>query len=206
MPRILVYFAHPGQRHSKINSRMAGVAAELAAVSADVSYVDLYAEYPRFNIDVDIEQQRLLDHDVIVLQFPVYWYSTPSLLKEWQDLVLEYGFAYGPEGDKLAGKLLLLAVTTGGSEDSYQNHGVNRLPLADFFSPLKQTAQFCQMHFLPPYVLYAAHEARADGCGDSHVESYRSLLLALQSEHFDVDRASSLSVLRCNNLPIAEGR
>ena len=59
-------------------------------------------------------QQRgcgLLDHDVVLFQFPLFWYSTPSILKEWQDLVLEHGFAYGAEGDALDGKRMMIAVT-----------------------------------------------------------------------------------------------
>ena len=60
-----------------------------------VTLVDLYGEYPDYRIDIDREQQRLRDHDVVVFMFPLYWYSTPSMLKEWQDLVLEHGWAYG---------------------------------------------------------------------------------------------------------------
>lgn len=94
MARLLVYYAHPGHRHSQVNRHMARAAERVAGIT----FVDLYAEYPRFDIDVEREQQRLLDHDVILFQFPVFWYSTPSLLKEWQDLVLEHGFAYGAGG------------------------------------------------------------------------------------------------------------
>ncbi|RTL87458.1 flavodoxin family protein [Ancylobacter aquaticus] len=65
---------------------------------------DLYAEYPDFTIDVEREQQLLLEHDRIVLQFPMYWYSMPPLLKKWLDDVLTYNFAYGSKGDKLKGK------------------------------------------------------------------------------------------------------
>ena len=56
---------------------------------------DLYELYPDFYIDVAAEQEALGRSDVIVLQHPFYWYSTPAMLKEWQDLVLEHGFAYG---------------------------------------------------------------------------------------------------------------
>jgi len=83
----------------------------------DVTIVDLYAEYPDFCIDIDREQQRLREHDIIVFMFPLYWYSTPSILKEWQDLVLEHGFAYGHDGKELSGKKLLCALTAGGNED-----------------------------------------------------------------------------------------
>jgi len=105
MAKLIVYYAHPGHKHSHTNRRMASVAAGIEGIS----FVDLYAQYPRFDIDVAAEQQRLLDHDVILFQFPIFWYSTPSIVKEWQDLVLEHGFAYGKNGDKLAGKHMLTA-------------------------------------------------------------------------------------------------
>ena len=92
--KTLVLFAHPAHRHSRTNRLMLEAARRIAGVTI----VDLYADYPRFEIDVEREQQRLLEHDAIVFQFPLYWYSTPSLLKEWQDLVLEHGFAYGEHG------------------------------------------------------------------------------------------------------------
>ena len=89
MARLLVYYAHPGHRHSHVNRHM----ARAAAAVRDIDLVDLYRDYPRFDIDVEIEQERLLGHDVILFQFPLFWYSTPSMIKEWQDLVLEHGFA-----------------------------------------------------------------------------------------------------------------
>ncbi len=87
MNRVLILFAHSGQRHSKVHVKLAEVAKSLAQDLTDVCFIDLYELYPRF--DIDAEQQRLLAHDVIVLHFSIFWYSTPSLLKEWQDLVLE---------------------------------------------------------------------------------------------------------------------
>ena len=70
---------------------------------------DLYEAYPDFDIDVRREQELLAAHEVIVLQHPFYWYSAPALLKEWQDLVLEHGWAYGSGGTALRGKALLSA-------------------------------------------------------------------------------------------------
>ena len=103
MARLLVCYAHPGHKHSHVNKYMASAAAALDGIT----FVDLYSDYPRFDIDVDAEQQRLLDHDVILFQFPLFWYSTPSIVKEWQDLVLEHGFAYGKTGRALEGKRVI---------------------------------------------------------------------------------------------------
>ena len=59
-----------------------------------------FASY-NFFIDVHAEQKLLLDHDIIIWQHPFYWYSAPAIIKEWMDLVLEHGFAYGENGRSL---------------------------------------------------------------------------------------------------------
>lgn len=196
MARVLVLFAHPGQRHSKVNVMMAKTARSVDGIT----FADLYAEYPTFNIDIDAEQARLLEHDVIVLQFPVYWYSTPSLLKEWQDLVLEYGFAYGHDGDRLKGKTVLVAATAGGDEEAYSIHGRNHFNLRTLLSPLEQTANLCQMHFAPPFILFAASQAALDGRGDRHVSAYRSLLEALRDDRIALSSLNQ-EFLHPNDLP-----
>ena len=97
--KILILFAHPRFSSSLVQRAMSAAVAGLE----HVAFHDLYAAYPDFGIDVRVEQQRLLDHDVIVLQHPFYWYSSPAIIKEWQDLVLENGWAYGPGGTRLGG-------------------------------------------------------------------------------------------------------
>lgn len=52
----------------------------------DVTINDLYAHYPDFLIDVPREQALCENHDIIIFQHPFYWYSTPSIMKEWLDL------------------------------------------------------------------------------------------------------------------------
>ena len=102
--RVLILFAHPAPHKSSINRYL------IASVQGlnNVTINDLYEEYPTFDINVQREQELLLAHDIIVFQHPFYWYSSPAILKEWEDLVLEYGFAYGTGGTKLHGKLFLL--------------------------------------------------------------------------------------------------
>ena len=79
MNRVLVLYAHPRSDRSEVNVHLARVAQQIEGVTL----VDLYAEYPNFEIDVDLEQAHLVEHDVLVFQHPVYWYSSPALLKEW---------------------------------------------------------------------------------------------------------------------------
>lgn len=192
MSRVLVLYAHPRPDRSEINRPLAAAAREVPGVT----FVDLYAEYPRFEIDVDIEQARLREHDVVVFQHPVYWYSSPAILKEWQDLVLEYGFAYGSGGDELRGKVLMNAVTAGAREDVYSKHGAYERTLRDYFAPFEYTAKLCGMRYLSPLALYAAGHAADEDRLEAHVERYRKLLAALVDDRLDLDGAERAACLR----------
>jgi glutathione-regulated potassium-efflux system ancillary protein KefG len=86
MRKILVIFAHPAYRRSTINAALRRAIEGLK----NIVMHNLYDSYPDFLIDVPREQQLCEAHDVIVFQHPFYWYSTPAILKEWQDLVLEH--------------------------------------------------------------------------------------------------------------------
>ena len=98
-PRILILYAHPTHRRSKVNRRL----IEAARTVPNVLVHDLYETYPDFYIDVEYEQRMLADADLVVFQHPIQWYSMPALLKEWVDLVLELGWAYGSGGTALKG-------------------------------------------------------------------------------------------------------
>ena len=198
--RVLVLFAHPGQRYSRVNVGLAETASKIRAVTL----VDLYAEYPRFRINVELEQERLLEHDVIVFQFPLFWYSTPALLKEWQDLVLEYGFAYGEGGDRIAGKLFAPVVTTGGPAEFYQVGGRNNFPLRDLLAPLEQTANLCGLRFVPPYTLFAALKAAGSERMQAHMHGYEKYLKALRDGRLDLGAAAQMREMTAQTLPILE--
>ena len=198
MAKLLVYYAHPGHKHSQANKAMVAEAQKVDGIT----FVDLYAEYPRFEIDIDREQQRLLDHDVILFQFPMFWYSTPSLIKEWQDLVLEHGFAYGAGGDKLAGKCMMLAVTAAGPQDAYAQQGYQKYPIRTFLTPLEQTARLCHMEFSAPYVLYGSLRASREGLLEPHVRGYRKLLKAVRDNRYDLEAAVHGEVVSCDDLPL----
>jgi len=198
MARLLVYYAHPGHKHSHVNKHMARAARDIQGIT----FVDLYRDYPRFDIDVVVEQKRLLDHDVILFEFPMFWYSTPSIVKEWEDLVLEHGFAYGADGDELAGKHMLLAVTAAGPADAYTQNGYQHYPIRTFLTPLEQTARLCKMHFTAPYVLYSSLTAPAAGLVEPHVEGYVRLLEAIRDDRYDFETARTRDVVTFDSLPL----
>ena len=196
MRKILVLFAHPAQGRSEVNIELARAADELDGVTL----VDLYAEYPDYFINADREQQRLLDHDVIIFLYPFYWYSTPAILKEWQDIVLEYGFAYGKGGNCLKGKLFFSALSAGGSREAYMETGKNHFTLRELLQPLEQTAALCQMVYLPPFALFSSRRAYEEKRVRGHAERWLELLERLKDEHFDPEGVRHLEVL--NDAPI----
>ena len=146
--KVLVIFAHPDLKSSRQN------AALIKAISSEESITiqPIYDEYPDWQIDVAKEQQLVESHDRIVFQFPLYWYSTPPLLKKWQDDVLAYGWAYGEGGDALKGKEFIAAATIGGHPEVYRAGGRNHFTMSEILRPLQATANICEMHYLPAYI------------------------------------------------------
>ena len=173
--RVLVLFAHPAFEKSRINRRLAAAAHSVAGVT----FHDLYERYPDFHIDVAHEQGLLLAHDVIVFQHPFYWYSCPALLKEWLDLVLEHGFAYGARGTKLQGKHLLTAITAGGPAAAYTPEGYNHFTIRELLAPFEQTALLCGMRWLPPFVVHGAIRLTDPAAIERHAADYAALLTRL---------------------------
>src|ERR1700722_18073549 len=147
--KVLIQFAHPALQKSRVNRRLIAAVRNLENVTLN----DLYEEYPDFRVNVQREQQLLVSHDIIVFQHPLYWYSCPALLKEWEDLVLQFGFAYGSQGTKLNGKWVLTAITTGGPTAAYQRDGSNYFTIRELLRPFEQTVRFCGMVYLPPFVI-----------------------------------------------------
>lgn len=185
MPRVLVLFAHPALERSRCNRRLIQGLERMEGVRLH----DLYEAYPDLHVDVAAEQELLLAHDVVVMQHPFFWYSTPALLKEYQDHVLEHGWAYGRGGDALRGKVLLNALTAGGGEAAYQAEGRNRFTIRQLLAPLDQTAHLCGMRYLAPFVVHGTHALDAAGI-EAHRVDYHRLLVALRDDRVDLEAAA----------------
>jgi len=120
--------------------------------------------------DVKAEIEKLLWADMLVLQFPLWWFGMPAILKGWIDRVYAYGFAYGVGehndthwGDRygegtMAGKRAMLIVTAGGWEDHYSARGING-PIDDLLFPVTHGALYYPgFEVLPSFIAY-----RVDG-------------------------------------------
>lgn len=178
--RILILSAHPRTSQSIAQQALTRAARDLPGVTQR----DLYALYPDFNIDPAAEQQALLAHDLVVLQHPFYWYAAPAIIKEWLDIVLAAGWAYGEGGTQLHGKYLMTAISTGGEENFYQPEGRNRFTIEELLAPFNQTAYLCGMAYLAPFIIYAARKQSSDGLA-AQAARYRDLLRGIHEGKLD---------------------
>ena len=116
--------------------------------------------------DIAREQEKLRWADTVILQFPLWWFSMPAIMKGWVERVYAYGFAYGVGehsdkhwGDRygegtLAGKRAMLIVTAGGWESHYSPRGING-PIDDILFPIQHGILYYPgFEVLPPYVMY----------------------------------------------------
>ena len=177
MKKILILFAHPAYQKSIINKALINGVRDLKGVTVN----DLYEKYPDFFIDISAEQKLLLQHDIIVWHHPFYWYSAPAIIKEWMDLVLQHGFAYGRQGRALEGKWVMSAISTGGSAEVYSKTGSNHFTVNEFLAPFNQSVTLCRMLYLPPFVTHGSHTITSIRL-DEQVAAYRQLLILLRDE------------------------
>lgn len=191
MNQVLINFAHPARSKSKINRALLAAVEGLDGVTIN----DLYASYPDFLIDIKNEQRLCEEHDVIIFQHPFYWYSTPAIMKEWLDLVLEHGWAYGLEATGLEGKYFLQALTGGGDDSTYQKDGYNEFTIGELTSPCRAMANLCKMIWLPPFTVLGIHRGLPDERVKVYAEDYRRAVIGLRDGTLDREKAAQFPYL-----------
>jgi len=172
---VVVIFAHPYPDRSVANRTLLAGLDGLDGVEVR----SLYDRYPDFAIDADAERDALAAATAIVWQHPIHWYNVPALLKLWFERVLVHGWAWGAGGDALRGKRCLWAITTGGDERDYSPAGMHAHPFDAFEPVVRQTAEFCGMTWLDPFVVWGARQLDAETLRE-HARRYRARLAALE--------------------------
>lgn len=173
---ILIVAAHPYLNRSKANKRLLDGVSEMDSVIIS----DIYEKYPDFHIDVQEEQQLLTCAEVIVFQFPLYWYNIPALLKQWQETVLTSEFAFGIDAHQmqLKDKQCIAVTTTGHPQNSNFVDGVDVFSVNTFMIPLQQLTEHCLMNYHEPLVFYQVHQANNNEL-KQYVEDYKQKLMQL---------------------------
>lgn len=147
--KTLVICGHPDLKISRVNSVI------LDKLSLfDVTVHNLSENHDAYNFDVKREQNLLLEHNRVVFLFPLYWYSTPALLKKWFDDVLVPGFAYARGGDKLLNKEFMVVTTVGAMEEGYRAGGFNNYTIDELLRPIQQLTYYVKAKYIPPYSIY----------------------------------------------------
>lgn len=193
MRKVLIIFAHPRLENSRVNRQL----LVRVPASPSVTINDLYETYPDFNIDIEREKALLLEHDVIIWHHPFYWYSSPPILKQWIDMVLEYGWAYGNGGEALRGKVVFNAITAGGNAEAYCPDGYNCYTIPDFMRPFEQTARLCKMDYKPPFVVLGTHGMSQERILSASTE-YGMLIESIENESFDFESVNGNAYLNSN--------
>ena len=142
MSKVLVVVAHPDIEKSLANK---SIVEKFKTLHPDAEIDELYKLYPDFKIDVKKEQEKLLKADVVILQFPMFWYNAPALMRQWFESVLEHGFAYGSKGKALEGKKLIVSLTTGSPLEAYKEGGIQNYTIEDLTKGFHQLANLCSM-------------------------------------------------------------
>lgn len=186
---VIVLYAHPAPQRAPLMRALAAAAADLPGVLVR----DLYELYPDFDVDGPAERALLEGARLAVFLQPIRWYGMPSLMKEWMDVVLLPGWAYGsdhvpgtdgapasataaaPVG-ALRGKGYWLVTTTGSGPEAYRPGGLHGRAFADFLPPFQQAAALCGMDWIAPFVMHGA-AGIGQAAIDAHVAEFRRHLL-----------------------------
>ena len=115
-------------------------------------------ELGAFSLDIATEQEKLEWCDLMIWQFPLWWFTVPAILKGWVDRVFAYGRVYGEgrcyEKGVFKGKKALLSLTTGGAFEAYQKNGMHG-DLEAILRPINRgMLEFVGFTVLAPQVIY----------------------------------------------------
>ncbi|MBF0965739.1 MAG: NAD(P)H-dependent oxidoreductase [Actinomyces bouchesdurhonensis] len=154
MSKVLVVSGHPRTGDDSVANKT--ILEELASLMPGVEIDHLDELYPNYVFDVEAEQSKLAAVDVIVLQYPLWWYGWPSLLQKWLEDVFVRGFSHGSTGTALKAKKLVVSLTTGAPESYYcaQPGGIDR-----FLAPVKATSALTGMEFAGSLPLFGVSYA-----------------------------------------------
>ena len=145
MKNVLIVSGHADIKNGSAANKE--ILAQLAERLPEAAIDSLCELYPDYRFDVSAEQAKLVAADVVVLQFPVFWYALPSLLQKWVEDVFQHGFSHGSTGDKLHGKKLVVSLTTGAPAEMYAHDGAMGHTIEEFFYSAEATAALTGMEF-----------------------------------------------------------
>ncbi len=129
--------------------------------------------------DIQAEQEKIRRADLVILQFPMWWFGMPAILKGWADRVFARGFAYisGRKYDTglLRGKAAMVSCTTGTSADTYAPDGIDGDILTVLWPVHNGLLRYCGFDILEPFVSYMPGRVGPEG-RNAYLEAYKRRL------------------------------
>lgn len=147
--KTLVLVSHPEYDNSMAEAFLKQCQSDIK----NVDWVVLDNIQNNFNFDKEQEQKRLMQYDRILLQFPMYWYSAPALMKKYEDDVFTKNFIAFEQEGCLKDKEMGIITTLGDPIKDYQVGGREGFSISELFKPYQAVAQRAQMKFLKPFVI-----------------------------------------------------
>ena len=148
--KTLVIVSHPNFEKSLITKALQNTAIAMPGVTVR-NLESLYGN--------NSEQAACMDVDRIVFLYPTHWFNLTPMLKAYLNVAWTYGWAFGPGGEALKGKELLVVTSAGASEFTYSDNGIINCTMADVLSPLKASALYIGMKFADPLAFYGVMNA-----------------------------------------------
>ncbi|MCG2792931.1 MAG: NAD(P)H-dependent oxidoreductase [Weeksellaceae bacterium] len=152
MKKTLVLFAHPYFEHSTTNVRL----LECYENMPNVTFRDLYEDYPDFHIHTFRERKRIVDYERLIFHFPIIWFGLPPLLKLWIDEVFDMRWISEGEFNILSGKDALIIASVGGSEGNYSKEGKYKINAEELFTGLRVALDVNNIELKKTFIVYNA--------------------------------------------------
>ena len=152
--KTLVITSHPYPDQSRVIKALQDTAGGLP----DVTVRNLESIYGQrlSGFDLAAEQQAHEAVERIVFLFPIHWFNLTPMLKAYLNEVWTYGWAFGPNGNALRGKEMLVVVSTGASAYTLSNEGLVQSTIEEVLTPMKASALYVGMNYLPPLAFHDA--------------------------------------------------
>jgi glutathione-regulated potassium-efflux system ancillary protein KefG len=152
LKKTLVLFAHPYFEHSTTNVKL----LECYDGMDNVTFRDLYEDYPDFHIQPFRERKRIVEYERIIFHFPIIWFGMPPLLKLWIDEVFDMRWISENGLNILSGKDAIIVASVGGRENNYSLEGKYKAEAEDLLIGLKVSLDVNNIDLKKIQIIYNA--------------------------------------------------
>jgi len=122
----------------------------------NITFRDLYQDYPDFHIQPFRERKRIVEYDRIIFHFPIIWFGLPPLLKLWIDEVFDMRWISESGINILSGKDALIITSVGGRESNYTQEGKYGTGVEELLSGLKVSLHVNNINLKKIHIIYNA--------------------------------------------------